>query len=344
MRVAPIVRTLLATIVMLVGALAGGPAPALVGMARGADAGASPVAMTLPLVHRFALGLPTDDVAVLPLSRTLLLAQEAGKRALALDEGTGRLRATITLPTGARHVAADPTLGQVYLPDEFSARLVVVRLVGGWNHLVTQTVGVGRQPHGVAVDPRTHRVYVGNEHGDTVSIVEGLSLRVRATVPVGRIPGGVAVAPASGLVYAVLVGENRVAVLDAARERVLRRVAVGAGPTHLALDPGTERIAVVNTGAGTLSLVDGRRGTASPPLRVGSAPYSVAIDGPSGLTFVASARRPTLTIVDSHHLTVRGTMTLDMVPGAVAVDSGRRLLIVVGASRPWLEIFTYQAL
>ncbi len=51
-----------------------------------------------------------------------------------------------------------------------------------------------------AVDPRTHRVYVGNERGNTVSVVAGRRLRVQATVPVGRTPGGVAVAPLSGLV------------------------------------------------------------------------------------------------------------------------------------------------
>ncbi len=51
-----------------------------------------------------------------------------------------------------------------------------------------------------AVDPRTHRVYVGNECGATVTVVDDLRLRVQATVPVGRTPGGVAVAPLSGLV------------------------------------------------------------------------------------------------------------------------------------------------
>ncbi len=51
-----------------------------------------------------------------------------------------------------------------------------------------------------AVDPRTHRVYVDNERGVTVTVVDDLRLRVQATVPVGRTPGGVAAAPLSGLV------------------------------------------------------------------------------------------------------------------------------------------------
>ena len=337
MRQRPMVRTLLILMLVLIGAQTSG-------RPQGAVSSATSVTMTLPLLHRFAVGLPTDDVAVLPLSRTVLLAQEAGKRALVLDEGTGHMLAALALPTGARHVAADPALGQIYLPDEFSGQLVVARLMAGWGHLLTTTVTVGRQPHGVAVDPRTHRVYVGNERGNTVSVVDGRRLRVQATVPVGRTPGGVAAAPLSGLVYVVLVGENRVAILNGRLGRVVRAVGVGTAPTHLALDPGTERAAVVNTDSGTLSLVDGPRGTASAPLRVGNAPYSVAVDGPRGLIFVASARQPTLTIVDSRKGRVRGTVRLDMVGGALAVDSGRRLLIVAGASGPSVEVFSYQGL
>jgi len=283
MRQRPLVRTLLILMLVLIGVQ-------ISGRPQGAVGGAAPVTMTLPLLHRFAVGLPTDDVAVLPLSRTVLrlwptfraawwpvlravdqrrggsqdgclavrwparnndescpwhtrgnrstecgpepvlLAQEAGKRALVLDEGTGHVFAALALPTGARHVAADPALGQIYLPDEFSGQLVVARLMAGWGHLLTTMVTVGRQPHGVAVDPRTHRVYVGNERGATVTVVDDLRLRVQATVPAGRTPGGVAVAPLSGLVSVVLVGENRVAILDARLGRVVRAVGVGTAP------------------------------------------------------------------------------------------------------------------
>jgi len=312
--------------------------------AAAAPAGARAMLPVLPLVQRFKVGQTCNDIAVLPRSHVLVIAQSAGGRAVVVDEGTGRQLALLRLFSAAFHVAVDPALGQIYLPDEYSGRLVVVRQIHGWAQRALSSVRVGLKPHGVAVNLRTHRVYVGDERGGTLSIIAGASLRVQAKVHVGRGPGGVGVAPAARLVYVVLVDEDRVVVLDAATGNVLRSIPVGKGPTHLAVDAASGRAAVVNTTAGTLSVVDGLRGTAASPIPVGPKPYNVALDSARGLIFVASATVPRLTIVASRPLAVRGTMRLDMVPGALAVDPVRRLLIVGGATRPWVEIFSYHAL
>ena len=315
--------------------------PSPVAAAPGRARAALPV---LPLVHRFMVGKTCNDIAVMPRSHVLVMAQSAGGRAVALDEGTGRQLALVHLFSAAFHVAVDPALGQIYLPDEYSGRLIVVRLLHGWARRTMTSVPVGRRPHGVAVDLRTHRVYVADERGGTLSSIAGATLRVQATIHVGRGPGGVGVAAAAHLVYVVLVDEDRVVVLDAATGKVRRSIPVGEGPTHLAVDAASRRAAVVNTTGGTLSVVDGLRGTAAPPVPVGTKPYNVALDSARGLIFVASATVPQVTVVDSRHLAVRGTIRLDMVPGALAIDPGRRLLIVGGATRPWVEIFSYRAL
>src|SRR5207249_8011029 len=126
----------------------------------------------------------SDDIAVIPRPGVLVIAQSAGGRAIALDEQAGRQLARVQLFSEARHVAVDPALGQIYLPDEYSGRLIVVRLIRGWAHRTMTSLRVGLRPHGVAVDPRTHRVYVGDERGGTVSIVAGTSLHVQATIHV----------------------------------------------------------------------------------------------------------------------------------------------------------------
>lgn len=298
----------------------------------------------LPLVHRFTVGATCNDIAILAHSHVLVIAQSASGRALALDSETGRQLAVIHLFSEARHVAIDAVLDQIYLPDEYSGRLIVARYKAGWTHLTITSVTLGQRPHGVDFDPRTHRVYVTNEQSGTVSIVDGHALHVQATVSVGRGPGGVGVVPAAGMVYVALVSENRVAILDAATGALRRSVRVGAGSTHLAIDQVTGRAAVVNTMAGTLSVVDGRRGTAVAPLAVGIKPYNVVEDSTRSLIVVASAAVPQLTVVDGRHGVVRGTLSLDMVPGAMAIDPARRLIIVGGANHPWVEVFSYQAL
>src|SRR5919197_3707685 len=122
-----------------------------------APAGPRAACPGLPLVHRFMVGKTCNDIAVMPRSHVLVMAQSAGGRAVALDEGTGRQLALVHLFSEARHVAVDPVLGQIYLPDEYSGRLVVVRLLRGWAQRTMPSVRVGLKPHAVAADPHAHR-------------------------------------------------------------------------------------------------------------------------------------------------------------------------------------------
>jgi YVTN family beta-propeller protein len=65
---------------------------------------------------------------------------------------------------------------------------------------VVATITVGANPHGIAVDPATHTIYVANNGiGDnTVSVIDGLT--VTTTIPVGASPYGVVVDPATNRV------------------------------------------------------------------------------------------------------------------------------------------------
>ncbi len=317
--------------------------PSLGPAARTPAATGAPDPFSLRLVARFAAGTRSDDAAVIEDAGTagaVVLAQVGLRRALVLDMASGRVLAVIPLPTGARHVAVDPILRRIYLPDEHSNTLRVVSYARGWDRLLVRAVPVGRVPHAAAVDSRTHRVYVTDENDNAVSVVDGSTLRVTLTVPVGRLPGGIALDPRAGLVYVAVVLEDRVAIVDAATGRVLRSARVGREPTHLTADPSTGRAYVTNTTGDTLSAVDGARGTAAPPVAVGTQPYNVVADGARGLIAVASANSPFLRLLDARTLRVRRVVTLDIVPRALGIDPRRRLLIV-GGNEPRVETYAY---
>jgi DNA-binding beta-propeller fold protein YncE len=325
-----------------------GPARALA-----QPAGAIP---TLHPVLESALRVSSDDMVADPGRQLVYLAQEAGRRMAVVDDTTGNILATASLPTGARHVALDAALHRIYLPDEFSASLVVLDS-RTWRRLAVITLGrPGIQPHGVAVDDRTHLVYVTLEHHTADAIVDGRRLRLLATVPVGPTPGGIAVDPALGLVDTVLVGADSVAVFPTATSPfsgtvpTAVRVPVGHRPTHLALDRARHRAFVLATGSNAVAILDQRAGPLSGATRVqtlaaslpaGFAPYSVAVDPVSGGAFIGSSRQPSLLVVTG---TVQGyhsqIIHLDTVPGALAVDAARRVLIVAGAlpGPPLLEV------
>jgi DNA-binding beta-propeller fold protein YncE len=87
------------------------------------------------------------------------------------------------------------------------------------------TVTVGNEPSAVAVDRRTHTVYVTNIDDNTVSVVDGRTCngghvsgcdQTPATVPVGEAPAGVFVDPGTRSVYVANFSAGTVSVLDAA--------------------------------------------------------------------------------------------------------------------------------
>jgi DNA-binding beta-propeller fold protein YncE len=293
------------------------------------------------------LQVPSDDMVADPGRHLVYVAQEARRRVSVVDVPTGHLLATVPLPTGARLVAIDGALRHLYLPDEFSASLVVVDSRTRQRLSVITLGRPGIQPHGVAVDDHTHLVYITEEHHAAVAIVDGRQLRLLATVPVGPTPGGIAVDPALGLVDTVLVGAAGVAVFPTATypftgtTPTVVRVPVGRSPTHLALDRTRHRAFVLATGSNAITILDQRAGplssathsqSLSNSLPAGFAPYSVAVDAVSGAAFVGSSRQQSLAVVTAglQGYSVR-LIHLDVVPGALAVDRSRGMLIVAGA-------------
>jgi YVTN family beta-propeller protein len=53
--------------------------------------------------------------------------------------------------------------------------------------------GVVGRPRAVALDSKTHRVYVANTHSDTVSVIDGALNKVVSTVKTGKAPYAIAV-------------------------------------------------------------------------------------------------------------------------------------------------------
>ena len=69
-------------------------------------------------------------------------------------------------------------------------------------------MNVGSYPWGVAVSPDGTKVYVANEYGNTVSVIDTATNTVTATVNVGSGPFGVAVNPDGTKVYVANSGQQ----------------------------------------------------------------------------------------------------------------------------------------
>lgn len=173
-------------------------------------------------------------------------------------------------------------------PDD---RLHVIDLLADPPCLV-ETITVGRQPSGLAIDRTGTLALVANREGRSVTVlaIRGTEVRVAATVDVGDEAAAVAIAPDGRRAYVAKNKAAKVGILSIAGTRVgydpALDMPVGPGTYGLELTPDGALVLAGNTGAApsdghadTVSVI--RAGGARPVvidhLGIGDTPEALAI-------------------------------------------------------------------
>lgn len=208
-------------------------------------------------------------------------------------------------------VAVDPATGDVYVPDEFNARVQVIGPDGTYKATIgtTGSSGSGNNqfngPVAVAVDPATGEVYVVDEGNGRVQVF-GSDGTYKATIGTsGRgntqfnSADAVAVDPATGDVYVVDQGPGRVQVFDPdGTYKATITPPPGEGfldPVGVAVDPATGQVYVADSDGGRVQ-VFGPDGTYKATIgstfgsgnhQFFNSPVGVAVDPATGDVYVA---------------------------------------------------------
>jgi hypothetical protein len=144
---------------------------------------------------------------------------------LALVDGrTGEVAERVRLPGAPRHLQLAGAGGPVLVPVERADALTRVALPGG----AADSVPVGMFPHDAT--QAGGRVFVGDERGNTLSVIDGERVR---RVPIATQPGGLAPIDGGRAVSVVSVRERVVEVYDTETLQRLGSAPAGAGPTHV---------------------------------------------------------------------------------------------------------------
>ncbi len=133
----------------------------------------------------------------------------------------------------------------------------------------------------------THRLFVTNEAGDSVTVIDTRSGQVEATVHVGGRPRGIGFSPDKSLVYVALGDDNAIGVLNAATLKLERTVPAGSDPEAFAVHPdGT--IYLSNEDDGLATALDPRTGEILAEVKVGLEPEGVGVSPDGGQVLVTS--------------------------------------------------------
>ncbi|MGC1268734.1 MAG: ThuA domain-containing protein [Candidatus Acidiferrum sp.] len=162
-------------------------------------------------------------------------------------------------------------------------------------------IHAGSRDWGLALNPATNKIYVGDSEGSTLSIIDARSGSVHS-VQVGEMPGAIAVDAGSNRIYVANYGSNSVTVLDGANDAVVATIPVEVRPQALAADPATHGIYVANTGSHSVSVISGESNSVIGTVQLESGPY--AIVAANGLAYVECLGHDGLFAIDPRTMAV----------------------------------------
>jgi YVTN family beta-propeller protein len=159
------------------------------------------------------------------------------------------------------------------------------------------------------------KVFVADEEGNTVSVLDAASFKKIAAVPVGREPHNVQVSPDGKLAWVTNNGERghgmgksgheamtsggEVWAIDTESYAVVAQVPVGKHPAHVVLTPDGRFAYVTNGGENTVSVVDTEARKVVATIPVGAYPHGIRISPSGHEAYVANLKGGTVSVIDT---------------------------------------------
>jgi YVTN family beta-propeller protein len=197
----------------------------------------------------------------------------------------------------------------------------------------------GSYPGGLAISADGKRLYVANNLGESMAIIDTATGTVSSTTPVGHNPYTVALSKDGAKAYVSNWGGNTVSVLNATSGAALGTITVGTHPSALARNPVSGNLYVANSDSDTISVVDSNSDTVKATIDVspyakapvGASPNALVV-APDGETlYVANAGDNDVAVVDLGSNSVAGLIPTGWYPTGIAVSSDGSKLYVANA-------------
>jgi YVTN family beta-propeller protein len=196
---------------------------------------------TLQTLSKVPTGANPDAIVYEPKQKEIYALNHTGHSATAFDAATGNVTATIPLAGTAESGAADPSLGRVFVNIEDKNSIDVIDVA---KHAVAANwpVAPAAEPTGMAIDPETHRLFVGG--GPSLVMIDDTSGKVAASVPICSGTDATFFDPGTKLVFVSCSdGHVTIAHMDSpAKLTVVQTLETAPRARTMALDPATHRI------------------------------------------------------------------------------------------------------
>lgn len=194
-----------------------------------------------------------------------------------------------------------------------------------------KTIEVGSKPVDVAVNSSRNKIYVVNQDGNSVSVLDGTSNSETGVIYVGQAPDAVDVDPVTGKVYVANRGSNSVSVIDGSIDSVIRNVDVGSMPGATGVNVTSGKVYVANGGDATISVLDRSTDTVTKTIAMSASTDSIGVNPVTNKVYVTSGFSEaggTVSVIDGSTDTMIGTIPVGQAPVPVAVNSSTNKIYV----------------
>lgn len=210
------------------------------------------------VIRRIDLGANEGPHGIVWLRRNrIVVVTDRGNSIVALDPRSGSIQALPTGQRGSHMVAVSRDGKRAYVSNILSGTVSVFDLVG-WVKL--EDIRVDGNPEGLALSVDETRLWVGDNSGPRIKVVDLASNKVIATLVSDSIALRIAASPDGSFMVASNFIAGTLTVYDARKPRFLRSIVVSgerqAMQVTLAWSSGTGRILVAETGRDRIAEVD----------------------------------------------------------------------------------------
>ncbi len=199
----------------------------------------------------------------------------------------------------------------------------------------------------------TAKVYVADEEGDTVTVLDATSFKTLATIAVGREPHNVQVSPDGRSAWLTVNAEaarkgkdaakhsgmpreaheamsegGQAWLIDTATDHVAAKITVGKHPAHVVLSPDGRFGYVTNGGDNTVSVIDTAARATVATIPVGAYPHGIRVSPDGREAYVANLKGGTVSVIDTEARKEAATIVVGKGPAQVGFAPDGRTAFV----------------
>src|ERR1700683_3353641 len=192
---------------------------------------------------------------------------------------------------------------------------------------VTTTVLDGDEPHGIAVNPITNKIYFADAYAGTLTVVDGATNAVSSLSYGANSNWAVVVNPVTNMVYTVDRGLNKVDVFTGATAtapaQFVTSITTGGSNLYaIAINPVTNMVYVADDGNFQVFVINGSTNaiTATIPLGGNNDPGSIVVNPATNMIYAASFYSNNVSVINGSSHTIAANITVGTNPASLAVN------------------------